>query len=480
MTTPTQSLADVRARLKTLLDERQYDIARDGARAALDECEGRLAWFDSVAERRGGELNAGDARTVAAIKADIDEFRQIAETAQRLEDAAGRRQVSELRSQYAENRDASRRAAEQWADRNPNPGGRISVGNESRTYHEGNRHEVSFLRDAWAMRAGDSLAGERIARSQREAGVELRDVTTSTFNGLIPPAYLVSKFAPLARAGRPFADVVPTENLPAIGMSLIVTKTTTGTATAVQTTQNSAATETNMVTTDITVPVVSITGQQDVSRQAIERGQVSDAVLGDLLLDYYTKLDTNYLTGGGSSGASLGILNAATTTQTWTGTTVASFISKVIGSLNDVATGISAPATCIVMHPRRWHWLLAQSDTNGRPYATPYAGAAQNPGGIGGTGYGVGVGTLAGLPVVADANIGTSYGVSTNEDRIIVTRLDRLCGWEAPVMSFRFDEAVGAPQTIRLAVFGYSAFTAERYVSGTSLVVGSGLVAPSF
>ena len=41
-------------------------------------------------------------------------------------------------------------------------------------------------------------------------------------------------------------------------------------------------------------------------------------------------------------------------------------------------------------------------------------------------------------------------------------------------------ETVGAPQTVRLAVFGYSAFNAERYVSGTSLVVGSGLVAPTF
>jgi hypothetical protein len=36
------------------------------------------------------------------------------------------------------------------------------------------------------------------------------------------------------------------------------------------------------------------------------------------------------------------------------------------------------------------------------------------------------------------------------------------------------------PTTIRLAVMGYSAFTAERYASATAVMVGTGLTAPSF
>jgi hypothetical protein len=251
----------------------------------------------------------------------------------------------------------------------------------------------------------------------------------------------------------------------------------------VQTVQNTAATETNLVTTDITVPVVTITGQQDLSRQSIERGARSDSeVFQDLLSDYYTKLGAQWLRGIGSAGESKGILTAATATQTWTGTTVASFMSKVLGCANDVNTGIYKPATVVVMTSRRWHWLLAASDTTGRPLAVSNAALGMNVTAVGGTGYGVGVGVLVGpgLPVIVDEGIGAGFGVSTNEDRVIVTRLEELRGWEDPVMSFRFDETAGAPQTVRLAVFGYSAFNAERYVLGTSLVVGSGLVAPTF
>jgi hypothetical protein len=266
-------------------------------------------------------------------------------------------------------------------------------------------------------------------------------------------------------------------------MSLISTKTTTGTGTAVQTVQNTAATETNLVTTDITIPVVTITGQQDLSRQSIERGARSDTeVFQDLLSDYNTKLGVQWLRGIGSAGESKGIITAATQTQTYVGTTVASFISKVLGAANDVNTGIFKPATVVVMSSRRWHWLLASSDTTGRPIAASMASLGMNINALGGTGYGVGVGVLVGpgLPVIVDEGIGAGFGVSTNEDRVIVTRLEELRGWEDSVMSFRFDETAGAPQTIRLAVFGYSAFNAERYVSGTSLVVGSGLVAPTF
>jgi hypothetical protein len=161
---------------------------------------------------------------------------------------------------------------------------------------------------------------------------------------------------------------------------------------------------------------------------------------------------------------------------------VASFISKILGCANDVNTGIYKPATVVVMTSRRWHWLLAQSDTTGRPLAVSNAALGINVAATGGTGYGTGVGVLVGpgIPVIVDEGIGAGFGVSTNEDRVVVTRLEELRGWEDPVMSFRFDETAGAPQTVRLAVFGYSAFNAERYVSGTSLVVGSGLVAPTF
>lgn len=393
-----------------------------------------------------------------------------------------REEHGNLEARLQELRDEQERRSLAGASRPESVAGHVvKVTNEERTYHRGNARQVSFIADAFNAQNGDWRAQERIQRHMREAEVEHRDLTSGSFNGLIPPQYLLEDFAPLARAGRPFANAVPTRPLPATGMTLISTKTVTGTATAVQTAENAGATETDLVTTDITIPVVSILGQQDLSRQSIERGSRSDTeVFADLLADYHTKLDRAWLTGSGASGEPLGILNAATQVQTWTGTTVASFISKVIGAAAQVAGGIFRPATCVVMTSRRWHWLLAASDSTGRPIVTTAGANPQNAVGVGGTGYAA-VGTLVGpgLPVIVDDNIGTTHGASTNEDRVIVTRLEELRGWEDGVMSFRFEQPAG-PQTIRLAVMGYSAFNAERYVAGTAIVVGTGLVAPTF
>ena len=477
------ALKQVRDQLKAALDERNTIQARKAA--AVTEIEAIVSKANT--ERReisDEELALAKERrdAAAAIEGELERV---------LSNIDGLQQRESLLKDTINAREASSAAAARWAGASndteqTNAGsGIVRVKSEPRAYSKHTEARgVSFFADAFNARFNYAPdATDRLNRHAAEVRVEMRDITTSTFNGLIPPQYLLEDFAPLARAGRPFANAVPSRALPPTGMSLISTKTTTGTGTAVQTTQNSPSTETNLVTTDITIPVVTITGQQDLSRQSIERGARSDSeVFQDLLSDYYTKLGAQWLRGAGSSGESKGILTAATQTQTFIGTTVASFISKVLGSANDVNTGIFKPATVVVMTSRRWHWLLAQSDTTGRPLAVSNAALGLNVSAVGSTGYGAGVGVLVGpgIPVIVDEGIGAGFGVSTNEDRVIVTRLEELRGWEDPVMSFRFDETVGAPQTVRLAVFGYSAFNAERYVSGTSLVVGSGLVAPTF
>jgi HK97 family phage major capsid protein len=447
--------------MSTLIERVQERIAQLAARET--ELAEELSAIADDPEARGLDTDGAISR-VGELRTEITQVR------------SDRAEAEERASQLADERERQERAA---AARPANVGGAV-VRQEARTYEAHNAQERSFFADAYASQYGSSpQAQERIQRHMREVEVERRDITSATLNGLIPPLYLLDQAAELARAMRPFADVVPGYDLPANGMSVVVTKVTTGTATGVQTTQNTAATETDLVTTDITIPVVTIMGQQDVSRQAIERGAVTDALIfRDLVADYATKLDQNVINGGGSAGASRGILNVTGVgVQTWGGTSVASFISKLNGNLNDVASNRFAPATVIVMHPRRWHWLLAQADTVGRNVVLPAQNQPQNAAGIGQTGYGV-AGTLAGLPVVVDANVPTT--ASTDQDRVIVTRLSDHALWEGGLMSFTFEQAVNPPATVRLAVAGYSAFTAERYPAATSVMVGTGLVAPTF
>lgn len=412
------------------------------------------------------------------FESDDAAFARIAELRSEGEKIA--KEIVEAEERIAQLAADEERAAAAAPVRSLNIGGAV-VRNEARTY-DAERRDTSFFADAYnAQFNGDTAAQERLNRHRRELEVERRDITTTTMAGLIPPLYLLDQAAELARAGRPFADNVPGAPLPPEGMTMYATRITTGTAVAVQTSQNTAATEQDIAATDLSIPVVTLLGQQDISRQAIERGAVTDSLIfADLAGAYAMALDSGILTGGGTNGAHLGILNVSgIATQTWTGTTVASFMSKLNGALNDVASNRYAPATHIVMHPRRWHWLLAQADTSGRPLVTPYTGSASNPQGTGRTGYGI-VGDIAGLPVVTDANLPTNLGSSTNEDRVIVTRMSDHVLWENGQQLFRFDQSVNAPATVRLAIAGYSAFTAGRSPVATSVIVGTGLVPPAF
>lgn len=433
-----------------------------------DEVNAELAAIAADPESRGFDNTDAALARVAELRA---EGQQVAND---LREAEAR--VAEMQADEARNAAAA-------PARPANIGGAV-VRNEPQTYteHAARAEGRSFFADAYrAQFSYDSQAQERISRHMREVAVERRDITSSTLNGLVPPVYLLDQAATLARAMRPFANSLPSYQLPANGMSVVVTKVTTGTATAAQTSQNTAAAETDMVTTDITIPVVTIMGQQDVSRQALERGAVTDALIfGDLVADHATRLDAQTIYGTGSNGQHTGItVTTGIGTDSYAATTVAAFYGSVNAALSRVASNRYAPATVIVMHPRRWHWLLSKADTAGRPFVVPTAYSNENPVGLGQTGYGI-VGTLAGLPVIADANVPTNLGASTDEDRVVVTRLSDHALWEGPLMTFSFDQAVNPPATIRLAVASYSAFTAARYTSATSLVQGTGLIAPTY
>lgn len=360
------------------------------------------------------------------------------------------------------------------------------VRREESTYSERNAREGrSFIQDAWLTERGQSPdAAQRIERHMNEVRIERRDITSSTLNGLVPPIYLLDMAAELARSSRPFANIVPSYDLPPNAMTVFATRVTTGAAVNVQT-ENGAVAETDMVTTDITIPVVTITGQQDISRQAVERGQVTDAlVFRDLIEAYNERLDLQLLQGTGANGQHRGVLNVSGVgVQTYGSTAITTFMSKLAGNLNDVATNRLRPAEVVIMHPRRWHALVAASDSSNRPLVLPAALGPDNSLALGVTGAQQFVGTIAGgLPVLVDANIPTNLGSSTNEDRVIVARISDFALWEdtAGPALFTFEQAVNPPATIRLAIYGYSAFTAGRYPAGTSVMVGTGLVAPSF
>jgi HK97 family phage major capsid protein len=364
--------------------------------------------------------------------------------------------------------------------------GGFIVTSEALTYSE--RSSNDFLTDALkAQFKTDGEASARIARHQQEMAIEKRAVGTSNFAGLVVPQYLVDLYAPLARAGRPFADAARKHQLPTQGMSVVISKINTGTTTAYQTSQNTAAVSQDIADNTLTVNVNTIAGQQSVSKQALLRGyNIEGIVLGDLIRDYHTKLDNSLLNGSGSNGQPLGLLNMTTgvlVTYTATTGTVAGLYPKIADAIQQIQSNIYVNPNAVIMHPRRLGFLLAGVDSSNRPLIVPQA---YNPMNAMGTGngtptYGNSGYSILGLPIIVDANISTAQGTSTNQDTIFVVDLNETHLWEeaAAPTYVTFEEPSGKV-AINIVLFGMSAFTAERYPKAVAQINGTGLATPSF
>ena len=354
------------------------------------------------------------------------------------------------------------------------------VKSEPRTYtpQSGN----SFVRDAFnAQFANDFLASERLARHMREEQVERRDVTSANFAGLIVPQFLTELAAPFARAGRPFADRARKHQLPPQGLTLSISKVTTGTAVAEQT-EGAAVQETNMDDTKLDITVKTIAGQQNVSRQAIERGtNIDSLVMADLVAAYHTKLDQLFVAQLRTDVAAGG--NVVTFTDA--SPTVAELYPKFADAIQKVQTTYFAGPNAILMHPRRLAFILAAVDSTNRPLALPTSHSPMNTlaAGSGQVQYGNSGYTILGLPVITDANVSITEGPGTNEDNIYVGNLQEAHLWEegsGEPMFFRFEQPKASELDIQMIVYGYSAFTANRYPKAWAIIDGTGLVTPTF
>ena len=443
--------------MKKLIEARESKVAElDGLVAELDEMEAGEE-FDGKFTR-SNELHA----EIKELDVKIDEARDVAETLKK---------VKESRNELGVEEDLGETEA-------------VVEVNEPDMYRQGGDH--SFIADAWSSRQGDYKAQERLNNHQEH---EARDIGTGAFTGLVVPQYLIDEYAPIARAGAAVYNAIPKKPLPAYGMKVEVSRITTGSAAAEQASQNSAVQETNIDDTLLTVNVDTIAGQQDVSRQALERGgqpgfSLENIVFQDLVAAYYSKLDSLMLEGSGSSGQPLGIRNVSgqnTVTYTDASPTVAEAFPKLADAVQKVNANRFAPATAIIMHPRRWGFFTAGVDGNSRPLVLPAGNNPDNAIGVGEAAkYGNVVGNLLGLPVITDANVTTSDGGGNDQDQIYVVKADDHILFEDNLFQLKFEETNAGSLTTKMVVYGYTAFASGRYPAGMTKIQGTGLITPSF
>jgi len=367
------------------------------------------------------------------------------------------------------------------------------VGQEARQYRPDDRRtgRNQFLTDlARAQVFQDPAAGARLARHADETAVdsggEQRAIGTGAVTGLVPPQYLTDQFAELARAGRPVANAVQSMPLPPDGMTVNVSRVTTGTSAASQATENSAVSETNADDTLLSPPVVTIAGQQSVSRQAVERGQlVEEVVTADLANAHNSELDRQVINGSGASGQHLGILGTASTiavTYTDASPTAQELWPKLVDAVRQVGAQRFANPNLLVMNPLTWGWLLSTLDTTGRPlYAVGGSEGQFNTQGASETaGYEIS-GRMLGCNVVVSGNVPTNLGGGTNETRIIAMRAEDSWLYESensPIY-IRAEQPLAASLGVLFVAYSYSAFTAGRQPKSVAVVSGTGLILPT-
>ena len=227
----------------------------------------------------------------------------------------------------------------------------------------------------------------------------------------MPPLYLTNDYAEFARAARVTADLFTNMALPAGTDSINIPAITTGTLAAFQSSDNSATTTRDMVSSTVTAPVRTVSGYENVSIQLVEQsplaGGLDRLVFGDLMADYSLAVNTAVVSSNdGTSGTIQGLISkydvSTSIPVTWTETT-----PTAVNGLAAIAKGISKVVTNrykdvegIIMHPSTWYWLMSQVDGSSRPLVVPAAagpfnanGVVANPGAAKGL-----VGTIHGVP----------------------------------------------------------------------------------
>lgn len=456
------------------------DELRRQLRAAIERRDAALATRrtaqDALVAMRGNEANVSDEDLTASIAA-----RDAADAALR----GVQQEVLDLEAEVAREEEID--ALQRTTARSSAPGtpqsrqtGGATITREPTTYERGG--DQSYFRDLTVLnlnRAGRRQAEERLERSAQEA----RALTTVDGAGgdFVPPVWLVDQFVELARAGRVVADQLRSLPLPTGTDTIALPRLATGTATAEQTTQNTAVQNTDATTGNVQAAVATIAGQQVVSVQLIEQSPVNmdELLLADLAADYAIKLDTFVISNNVAN--KIGLLSVSgLNSVSITATTATGLYAALANAIQLINTNRFMPADKIFMHPRRWAFLLAAVDTAGRPLVIPHDGAFNGMGTQGvnvAQGY---VGTLQGLPVFVDPNIPTNLGASTNEDRVIVVRSTDSILYEGILRSEAFRETKADQLSVLLRVYNYAALHASRLPKSISVLSGVGLVPPTF
>lgn len=342
---------------------------------------------------------------------------------------------------------------------------------------------------------GDHAASERLAkheahdapeRARRAAGavaafethaaandLETRvnpNTTLGTGGEFSPPLWLMDRFASGARAGRPFGDLLQPIPLPPGVHSINTPRMTTGSLAGPQTQDGEVLTSQDLVTTQISAPVVTIGGMLDVSQQLEDQAPAGFDTYAyvDLHRAYNRALEGQLLFGTGVGSQMLGVANVTgiNTVDGTSMTTIATFWPGLGQTAAAVGNNRFYPPEIWLMAPRRWFWIASSVDNSSRPIASPgntgpataldapYVGGAYS------------VGPVLGIPTFMDGVI----PAGTNNDTVFALRPSDMFLWESAPKTLVTPESLSGTLQVRIRMFHYVAFMSNRYPTGIGVL----------
>jgi len=280
------------------------------------------------------------------------------------------------------------------------------------------------------------------------------------FTPTAAPGFVGAAFAAAVRAKAVVASLLHHEPLPPAGVKIETTRITTGTAAAVQSADNAAVTETDIVEALVTSNLATIAGMQDVSQQLLDRADPAssiDLVLArDLGNALGAALDVQILYGTAASGQLRGLANVAGITSVTKTNGTPTGLTNLLG-LGDLAAQTAAaygqlPDTLLVA-PRRLAYMRSK-------LANQIEWPAVN--------------------VVSTPALHTTDGASTNQDEAFAIVADEiwLFGGE-PRFRVMADPGSGT-LTARFVADMYAGLLAHRMPAAIGRVSGTEFTAPVF
>ena len=338
-------------------------------------------------------------------------------------------------------------------------------------------------------------AADKGTRKLSRMGIEVRSGMAAetralsalggTGGELVPPTWMVDRFAGIARACCPLKSLLTRVDLPPDTLELRIPRFSSAAGVVgPMANENTNAPEVFSDTDEIKVPVATFAGDALISQQLFERGGIfsEEVVLQDFAENYGQALSEQLIAGTGTNGQLLGLLNVPTTTVHGVpGARVATYTSAsptpagLVQTIGSVAAQVGEtrkrPPSALLMRPGRYFWFAGmEAGTSQEPVLRPGLGTvpAQGQADEGARG------PIAGLPVYLDGTIPVENG----RDTVIALRAADLLLLEDPAGP-RFTAYptadVAGQMSVVLQWHAYTTAISSRYPSAIGHVEGSGL-----